>query len=134
MCAGPSTSTRCRCRERSLASPRVSASTPRNPPGGAIVEDLVAAKEAGAPIDDVVWNAGCSFPAANAPLAMVAAVGAAIGPEHERFNPAASFTYPGISLPAAMIASHERHRPDRRLQRPNRPVHSPGSESTLSAA
>jgi predicted amidohydrolase len=51
---------------------------------------------------DLVFH---SFHAANAPLTMVAAIGAAIGPENERFNPAASFTYPGITMPAAMTAA-----------------------------
>ena len=29
--------------------------------GRAIVDDLLAAKQAGAPIDDVVWDPGCSL-------------------------------------------------------------------------
>lgn len=45
-----------------------------------------------------------SFHTGNAAPERVAAIGTAIGPEHERFNPAATFTYPGITMPAAMTA------------------------------
>ena len=46
-----------------------------------------------------------SFHAANASPDRVAAIGAAIGPELRRLNPAATFTYPGITMPAAMTAA-----------------------------
>ncbi len=46
-----------------------------------------------------------SFQAANARPEKVAAVGAAIGPHLRRLNPAATFTYPGITMPAAMTAA-----------------------------
>ncbi|GAB2647353.1 carbon-nitrogen hydrolase family protein [Saccharopolyspora gloriosae] len=45
-----------------------------------------------------------SFHTGNATPERLAAIGAAIGPEHERLNPAATFTYPGITMPAAMTA------------------------------
>jgi predicted amidohydrolase len=51
---------------------------------------------------DLVFH---SFHAANMPRDKVAAIGEAIGLEHERFNPAASFTYPGIAMPAAMTTA-----------------------------
>ena len=46
-----------------------------------------------------------SFHAANASPERVAAIGAAIGQELRRLNPAATFTYPGITMPAAMTAA-----------------------------
>ncbi len=46
-----------------------------------------------------------SFHAANATPERVAAIGAGIGPHLARFNPAPSFTYPGITMPAAMTAA-----------------------------
>jgi predicted amidohydrolase len=46
-----------------------------------------------------------SFHAANASPGRVAAIGAAIGPEHAPLNPAATLTYPGITMPAVMTAS-----------------------------
>jgi deaminated glutathione amidase len=46
-----------------------------------------------------------SFHAGHFPPGKVAAVGAAIGTEHAALNPAATFTYPGITMPAVMTAS-----------------------------
>lgn len=46
-----------------------------------------------------------SFHAANASQERVAAIGAAIGPEYAPLNPAATLTYPGITMPAVMTAS-----------------------------
>jgi predicted amidohydrolase len=46
-----------------------------------------------------------SFHAANASPERVAAIGAAIGTEYTALNPAATFTYPGITMPAVMTAS-----------------------------
>lgn len=46
-----------------------------------------------------------SFHAANAPPDRLAALGTTIGREFERFNPAATFTYPGITMPAAMTTA-----------------------------
>ena len=46
-----------------------------------------------------------SFHAANASPERVAAIGATIGPELRRLNPAATFTYQGITMPAAMTAA-----------------------------
>ncbi len=46
-----------------------------------------------------------SFHAANASSQRVDAIGAAIGPELRRLNPASIFTYPGITMPAAMTAA-----------------------------
>jgi predicted amidohydrolase len=46
-----------------------------------------------------------SFHAGHLPAGLVAEIGAAIGPEHARFNPGATHTYPGITMPAAMTAA-----------------------------
>ena len=46
-----------------------------------------------------------SFHAANASPKRVAAIGATIGPQLRRLNPAPTFTYPGITMPAAMTAA-----------------------------
>ena len=46
-----------------------------------------------------------SFHAANASPERVAAIGAAIGTEHAPLNPAATLTYPGVTMPAVMTAS-----------------------------
>lgn len=46
-----------------------------------------------------------SFHAANASPGKIAAIGATIGSEFERFNRAATFTYPGITMPAAMTTA-----------------------------
>ena len=46
-----------------------------------------------------------SFHAANASAERVAAIGAAIGPKLRPLNPAPTFTYPGITMPAAMTAA-----------------------------
>ena len=51
---------------------------------------------------DLVFH---SFHAGNASPERVAAIGAAIGPELRRLNPASTFTYPGITMPAAMTAA-----------------------------
>lgn len=46
-----------------------------------------------------------SFHAANASPQRVADIGTAIGPGLARFNHAPTFTYPGITMPAAMTAA-----------------------------
>lgn len=46
-----------------------------------------------------------SFHAARASADLIAASRAAIGPGHERLNRAATFTYPGITMPAAMTTA-----------------------------
>jgi deaminated glutathione amidase len=46
-----------------------------------------------------------SFHAGNISPEQVAAIGAAIGTEYMALNPAATFTYPGITMPAAMTAT-----------------------------
>jgi predicted amidohydrolase len=46
-----------------------------------------------------------SFHAGNVPPDRVAAIGAAIGPQYAPFNPAATLTYPGVTMPAVMTAS-----------------------------
>jgi predicted amidohydrolase len=46
-----------------------------------------------------------SFHAGNASAERVAAIGVAIGGEYAALNPAATFTYPGITMPAVMTAS-----------------------------
>jgi predicted amidohydrolase len=46
-----------------------------------------------------------SFHAGNVQPERVAAIGTAIGPQYAPFNPAATFTYPGITMPAVMTAS-----------------------------
>jgi predicted amidohydrolase len=46
-----------------------------------------------------------SFHAANASPQQVAAIGAAIGTQYAPLNPAATLTYPGITMPAVMTAS-----------------------------
>ena len=46
-----------------------------------------------------------SFHAGNASVERIAAIGAAIGEEYAALNPAATFTYPGITMPAVMTAS-----------------------------
>lgn len=46
-----------------------------------------------------------SFHAGHLPPALVTEVGAAIGPGLARFNPAATHTYPGITMPASMTAA-----------------------------
>jgi predicted amidohydrolase len=46
-----------------------------------------------------------SFHAANIPPKRVAAIEAAIGPQYAPLNPAATHTYPAITMPAAMTAS-----------------------------
>ncbi|QYG93924.1 carbon-nitrogen hydrolase family protein [Iamia sp. SCSIO 61187] len=51
---------------------------------------------------DVVFH---SFHAANAPREQVEAIGAAIGPALRTLNPAPTFTYPGLTMPATMTAA-----------------------------
>ncbi len=46
-----------------------------------------------------------SFHAGNVPPERVAAIGAAIGTQYASLNPAATLTYPGITMPAVMTAS-----------------------------
>ena len=46
-----------------------------------------------------------SFHAGNIPPDRVAAIGAAIGTEYAALNPAATFTYPGITMPAGMTGA-----------------------------
>jgi deaminated glutathione amidase len=46
-----------------------------------------------------------SFHAAAVPPGQFAAIGAAIGARYRLLNPAASYTYPGITMPAAMTAA-----------------------------
>jgi deaminated glutathione amidase len=46
-----------------------------------------------------------SFHAANASADRITAIGQAIGPELARLNRAATFTYPGITMPATMTAA-----------------------------
>jgi deaminated glutathione amidase len=46
-----------------------------------------------------------SFHAGNASPERVAAIGAAIGTEYAPLNPAATLTYPGVTMPAVMTAS-----------------------------
>jgi predicted amidohydrolase len=46
-----------------------------------------------------------SFHAASAGASRITAIGAAIGPELAPINPAATFTYPGITMPAAMTTA-----------------------------
>ena len=46
-----------------------------------------------------------SFHAANVSPERIAAIGAAIGADHSPLNPAATLTYPGITMPAVMTAS-----------------------------
>jgi len=46
-----------------------------------------------------------SFHAAHASAERIAEVGRAIGPELKRLNPAATHTYPGITMPAAMTTA-----------------------------
>lgn len=46
-----------------------------------------------------------SFHARNAPPGRVAAISAAIGAEYAPLNPAATLTYPGVTMPAVMTAS-----------------------------
>jgi deaminated glutathione amidase len=46
-----------------------------------------------------------SFPAAAASPERVAAMGAAIGTRYRPLNPAATHTYPGVTMPAAMTAA-----------------------------
>jgi deaminated glutathione amidase len=46
-----------------------------------------------------------SFHAGNAPDTLIAAIAEAIGPEQAPLNRAATFTYPGITMPAAMTAA-----------------------------
>jgi deaminated glutathione amidase len=46
-----------------------------------------------------------SFHAGNIPAEKIAAIGAAMGTEYAALNPAATFTYPGITMPAVMTAS-----------------------------
>lgn len=46
-----------------------------------------------------------SFHAAHASAERIAAIGKAIGPEFESLNPAATYTYPGITMPAAMTTA-----------------------------
>jgi deaminated glutathione amidase len=46
-----------------------------------------------------------SFHAARASAGRIAENAAAIGPQHARFNPAATLTYPGVTMPAAMITA-----------------------------
>jgi len=46
-----------------------------------------------------------SFHAAHATPEQVAAIGTAIGPDLDRTNPAPTFTYPAITMPAAMTAA-----------------------------
>lgn len=51
---------------------------------------------------DLVFH---SFHAGNASAERITAIGAAIGPELAPLNPAATFTYPGITMPAAMTTA-----------------------------
>lgn len=51
---------------------------------------------------------GRVFHAAHATPEQLAAIGTRIGPALERANPAPSFTYPGITMPAAMTAAADR--------------------------
>jgi len=51
---------------------------------------------------DLVFH---SFHAGGIPAARVTEIGAAIGPEFARVNQAATHTYPGITMPAAMTAA-----------------------------
>ena len=46
-----------------------------------------------------------SFHAANASPGRIKAMGQAIGPRHRSLNPAATYTFPGITMPAAMTAA-----------------------------
>ncbi len=46
-----------------------------------------------------------SFYAANASPEQLAAIGATLGPDFRRLNSAATFTYPGITMPAAMTTA-----------------------------
>jgi deaminated glutathione amidase len=46
-----------------------------------------------------------SFHAGNVPPERVAAISAAIGTQYAPLNPAATFTYPGVTMPAVMTAS-----------------------------
>ena len=46
-----------------------------------------------------------SFHAANASPERIEAISQAIGPRHRSLNPAATFTFPGITMPAAMTAA-----------------------------
>lgn len=46
-----------------------------------------------------------SFHAARASAERIAAMATAIGPAHKVLNPAATFTYPGITMPAAMTTA-----------------------------
>jgi len=46
-----------------------------------------------------------SFHAAHASPERIAAISAAVGPEHQSLNPAATLTYPGITMPAAMTTA-----------------------------
>jgi predicted amidohydrolase len=46
-----------------------------------------------------------SFHAANASAEQIATIGAAIGSELKKLKPAATFTYPGITMPPAMTAA-----------------------------
>jgi deaminated glutathione amidase len=46
-----------------------------------------------------------SFHAAAASPGRIAAIGSAIGPQYQRLNPAATYTYPGITMPAAMTTA-----------------------------
>jgi predicted amidohydrolase len=46
-----------------------------------------------------------SFHAANASPDRIRAIGEAIGPRYRSLNPAATFTFPGITMPAAMTAA-----------------------------
>jgi deaminated glutathione amidase len=46
-----------------------------------------------------------SFHAGNFPAGRVAEIGAAIGTEYAALNPAATFTYPGITMPAVMTGT-----------------------------
>lgn len=46
-----------------------------------------------------------SFHAARATAERMAAMAAALGPRHKALNPAATFTYPGITMPAAMTTA-----------------------------
>ncbi len=46
-----------------------------------------------------------SFHAGHVPPERIAMIGEAIGGEHRRFNPAATHTYPGITMPAVVTAA-----------------------------
>lgn len=46
-----------------------------------------------------------SFHAAHASPEQIAAIGTAIGTQYQRLNPAATHTYPGITMPAAMTVA-----------------------------